>query len=50
MYKKIGKKVYQVGAQGEGFLTIIGTKNKRKFDGLAAGKNFPMFERAKFAP
>lgn len=31
MYKKIGKKVDQVG-----------------FDSLAAGKNFPMFERAKF--
>ena len=48
MYKKIGKKVDQVGAQGQGLLTIIGTKNKRKFDSLAAGKNFPMFERAKF--
>lgn len=48
MYKKIGKKVDQVGAQGEGFLFIVSTKNKRKFDSLAAGKNFPMFERAKF--
>ena len=48
MYKKIGKKIDQIGAQGQGFLTIIGTKNKRKFDSLAAGKNFPMFERAKF--
>lgn len=48
MYKKIGKKVEQIGASGEGFSVIIGTKNKRKFDSLAAGKNFPMFERAKF--
>ena len=46
MYKKIGKKVEQIGASGEGFSVIIGTKNKRKFDSLAAGKIFPMFERA----
>ena len=48
MYKKIGKKIDQIGVQGEGFLTIIGTNNKRKFDSLAAGENFPMFEKAKF--
>lgn len=48
MYKKIGKKVDQIGASGEGFSVIISTKNKRKFDSLAVGKFFPMFEKAKF--